>query len=226
MSTNERRLTGSLSEQSPSEAEQALVTALRHGDEGAFETLVLRHHTALVRLARVWVRDSPTAEEVAQETWMAVVQSITTFQGHSPLQSWIFGILVNKAKRRATRESRSHTFSSYQANTEWGDSPEISPDHFFPPGHEWAGHWTYPLADEQSCPEPHFLAEEAGGYILEKINELPPQYRSVILLRDLHGLTTTETCTMLGISASNLRVILHRARTRLRETLQPYLKGQ
>lgn len=226
MSNSKPRLTGPESELHPSDIEQALISALRRGDERAFETLIMRHHTSLLRLAGVWVGDVSAAEEVVQETWMAVVQGLHLFQGRSSLQSWIFGILANKAKRRATRENRSHPFSSYQANTEWGDSPEISPDHFFPPGHEWAGHWTHPLADEQSCPEPRVLAEEAGGYIMERIDELPAHYRSAILLRDLHGLTTEETCGMLGISAGNLRVILHRARTRLRMALEPYLRGQ
>lgn len=208
-----------------SDRERALVAALCLGDEAAFEELIDLHHASLVRLARVWIRDTSVAEEVAQETWLTVLQGIHGFEGRSPLRSWIFGILANKAKRRGTRESRSRPFSAYGAETDRGDSSGIGPDHFFPPGHEWAGHWTYPLADEQGCPERHTLAEEMGGFILRKIDELPVHYRAVILLRDLHGLTGEETCTMLGITAANQRVILHRARTRLRAALEPYLKG-
>jgi len=223
MSTSESQLASSRSGLRPFNIEADLVEALRGGDEGAFDTLILRHHTALVRLAQVWVRDATAAEEVAQETWLAVVLGIHSFQGRSPLKSWIFGILANKAKRRGARESRSRPLSAFDAAFDGENSTGISPDHFYPRDHEWAGHWTYPLADEESCPERHFLAEEAGGFILQKIDELPVQYRSVILLRDLHGLTTEETCTILSISANNLRVILHRARTRLRVALEPYL---
>lgn len=224
MSTSESRRTGSRSGPRPFDSETALVVALRHGEEDAFETLILRHHTALVRLARVWVRDAAAAEEVAQETWLAVVQGIHSFEGRSPLQSWIFGILANKAKRRGTRESRSHPFSAYDSDADRDDLQGMSPDRFVPPGEEWAGHWTYPLADEESCPERHVLAEEAGGFILRQIDELPGRYRSVMLLRDVHGLTADETCAILSISAANQRVILHRARTRLRITLEPYLR--
>ncbi len=205
--------------------EWKLVAALRRGDEVAFRTLIELHHTSLVRLAQVWIRDSSVAEEVAQETWLTVLQGIDAFEGRSPLRTWVFGILANKAKRRATRESWSRPFSAYDNDTDRGDPSGLGPAHFFPPGHEWAGHWTYPLADEESCPERHLLADEVGGFILEKIDELPVQYRGVILLRDLHGLTGEETCAILGISAGNQRVILHRARTRLRAELTPYLKG-
>lgn len=225
MTTSDSRLTGSRSERPPPDVEPALIAALGRGEEGAFETLIQRHHTALIRLARVWVRDASAAEEVVQETWLAVVQGIHAFQGRSSLQSWIFGILANKAKRRGTRESRSHPFSAYDIGIDQEDSPGISPDHFFPHGHEWAGHWSHPLADEESCPERHMLADELGGFILRKIDELPAPYRGVILLHDIHGLNTEETCTILGIGANNQRVILHRARTRLRVALEPYLKG-
>ncbi len=224
MSTNESQLAGSPSRQGPPDIESGLIAGLRRGEESAFETLLQRHQTSLVRLARVWVRDASAAEEVAQETWLAVVQGIHAFEGRSPLQSWIFGILANKAKRRGTRESRSRPFSAYDSDADRDDLRGMSPDRFVPPGEEWAGHWTYPLADEESCPERHVLAEEAGGFILRQIDELPGRYRSVMLLRDVHGLTADETCAILGISAANQRVILHRARTRLRITLEPYLR--
>ncbi len=224
MPTSNFQPAGSASDTSPTGIESALIAALRRGEERAFETLILRHHTALVRLARVWVRDAPAAEEVAQETWLAVVQSIHSFQGRSPLQSWIFGILANKAKRRGVLESRSHPFSAYDSHAERDDIPDISPDNFFPHDHAGAGHWTYPLADIESCPERHVLAEEAGGFILGKIDELPANFRSVIILRDVHGFTVDETCALLGISATNQRVMLHRARTRLRVALEPYLR--
>jgi len=225
MSTSRSQLTGPRSGIRGSDVEPALVAALRRGDERAFETLILRHHTALVRLARVWVRDANAAEEVVQETWLAVVQGIHGYQGRSPLQSWIFGILANKAKRCGSRESRSRPFSEFRTDIDWGTSPAMDPDYFLPLGHEWAGHWVHELKEREGCPERHMLAEEMSHFLLQQIDDLPAHFRGVILLRDLHGLTAKETCTMLGISAGNQRVLLHRARTKLRIALEPYLNG-
>jgi RNA polymerase sigma-70 factor (ECF subfamily) len=132
---------------------------------------------------------------------------------------------VNKAKRRGARESRSRPFADDNGDRAAADDRSIDPAYFFPRGHPGAGHWNFPLADEEQCPESHVLAEEAGQFILSKIDELPAHYRGVILLRDLHGLSADETCTMLGISANNQRVMLHRARTKLRIALEPYLRG-
>lgn len=225
MSSNESQLSSLRPAHRASDVDLDLIAALRDGDEGAFETLILRHHSALIRLARVWIRDVPAAEEVVQETWLAVVQGIHAFQGRSRLQSWIFGILANKAKRRGIRESRSHPFSTVRIDRDGGTSPAMDPDSFFPAGHEWAGHWIHPVPDREGSPDRYILADEMGDVILRKIDELPAGFRGVILLRDLHGFSANETCTLLGITASNQRVILHRARTRLRISLEPYLNG-
>jgi len=203
--------------------EPELIAALRRGEEDAFEALILRYHSALIRLARVWVRDSSAAEEVAQETWLAVVLGIHAFQGRSPLQSWIFGILANKAKRRGANESRSRPFSEFRTDLDWGSSPAMDPGYFFPAGHEWAGHWFQPFLEREGNPERHLLADEMGHVILQELDDLPAHFRGVILLRDCHGMTATETCALLGISAGNQRVLLHRARTKLRMALDPYL---
>jgi len=226
MSTSKPQRTGSRSVIHSSNVEPVLIAALRRGEEGAFETLIVRHHTALVRLARVWVRDPRAAEEVVQETWLAVVQGIHGFEGRAPLQSWIVGILANKAKRCGMRESRSRPFSEFGVDTDWGASPAIDPEYFFPAGHEWAGHWVQPHMEREGSPERQMLADEMGSFILQQIDELPAHFRGVILLRDLHGMTADETCTMLGISAGNQRVLLHRARTKLRIALGPYLDGK
>ena len=225
LSSSNAEVEGSRTGEHHPDSEQALVSALRRGDERAFDTLVTRHHTAMVRLARVWVRDAHAAEEVVQETWLAVVKGIDAFEGRSPLRSWIFSILANKAKRCGSRENRSRPFSAFASEVEWGSSPAMDPSAFFPPGDRWAGHWIEPLREREGSPEPRMLAEEMGGFILRQIDELPAHFRGVILLRDLHGLTAEETCTMLGISAANQRVMLHRARTRLRIALGPYLNG-
>lgn len=226
MSTVDPHLTGSPSSRRPADAEPALIAALRRGDETAFETLITRHHTALVRLARVWVRDVPAAEEVVQETWLAVVQGIHAFEGRSSLRGWIFSILANKAKRCGTRESRSRPFSAFGGDLDPGTGPAMDPDWFFPPGHEWAGHWIEPHLEREGSPERQMLADEMGRFMLQQIDELPAHFRGVILLRDVHGLTAEETCAMLGISAGNQRVLLHRARTKLRIALGPYLDGK
>ncbi len=225
MSSSDSQVEGSRSEDHDPTSEQALVSALRRGEEHAFETLITRHHTALVRLARVWVRDASAAEEVVQETWLAVVQGIDAFQGRSPLRSWIFSILANKAKRCGSRECRSRPFSAFATDVDWGGSPAMDPEYFFPAGDEWAGHWIEPHLEREGSPERRILADEMGRFILQKIDELPAHFRGVILLRDLHGLTAEETCAMLAISAGNQRVMLHRARTKLRIALGPYLNG-
>lgn len=226
MSSSDSQVDGSRSGDHDPASEQALVSALRRGEEHAFETLITRHHTALLRLARVWVRDAPAAEEVVQETWLAVVQGIDAFEGRSPLRSWIFSILANKAKRRGLRESRSRPFSAFATDVDWGGSTAMDPSLFFPAGDEWAGHWIEPHLEREGSPERRMLAEEMGSFILRRIDELPAHFRGVILLRDLHGLTAEETCAMLGISAGNQRVLLHRARTKLRIALGPYLDGK
>jgi RNA polymerase sigma-70 factor (ECF subfamily) len=223
MSSSDFKAEGSRSRDHDPTSEQALVAALRRGDERAFDTLVMRHHTAMVRLARVWVRDAHAAEEVVQETWLAVVTGIDAFEGRSPLRSWIFSILANKAKRCGSRESRSRPFSAFATDVDWGGSPAMDPAFFFPAGHESAGHWIEPLREREGSPERRMLAEEMGAFILRQIDELPAHFRGVILLRDLHGLTAEETCAMLDISAANQRVLLHRARTKLRIALGPYL---
>ncbi len=166
MSSPNPRLNGARSEEHFPDTEQALVSALRRGEEHAFETLITRHHTALLRLARVWVRDAHAAEEVVQETWLAVVQGIDAFEGRSPLKSWIFSILANKAKRCGTRESRSRPFAAFRTDNDWGSTPAMDPAFFFPAGDEWAGHWIEPLREREGSPERRMLAEEMGAFIL------------------------------------------------------------
>ncbi len=202
----------------------ALVVALRDGDEAAFLLVVDRYHGALLRLARVWVRDSATAEDVVQETWLALIQGIDRFEGRSSLKTWLFGILANQAKRRVRRESRSVPFAALAVGDE--DGPSVDPDRFFPPGHRWSGHWSRPPAGGAGAPDVDLLTGEIRARMAEAITALPPRYRAIIILRDVEGRTAEETCNILGVSATNQRVLLHRARSRVRQALEPYLEGE
>jgi len=206
-----------------SESEGALVEALRRGDERAYQDLVERHHGTLVRLARVWLRDGAAAEEVAQETWIAVLRGLDGFEGRSRLQSWIFSILVNQAKRRAVRDRRTVSFSALGADDAGGDGWSVDPDRFFPAGHPDAGHWNRPVTVREGDPETFLLSDEVSGRVLAAIEDLPANHRAVITLRDIEGWTADETCAILGLTSANQRVLLHRARSKVRETLEPYL---
>ncbi|MEJ7763746.1 MAG: sigma-70 family RNA polymerase sigma factor [Thermomicrobiales bacterium] len=205
------------------DAESALVAALRLGDEGAYQSLVERHHGSLVRLARVWVRDGAAAEEVAQETWIAVLRGLDGFEGRSRLQSWIFSILVNQAKRRAVRDRRTVSFSALGATHGDDGGWSVDPDRFFPAGHPDAGRWNRPVTLREGAPEVFLLSNEVSGRVLIAIEDLPANYRAVIILRDVEGWSADEACAILGLTAANQRVLLHRARSKVRETLEPYL---
>ena len=210
----------------PSDAAEAdLVAALRRGDERAFQTLVERHHGALVRLARVWLRDGAAAEEAAQETWLAVLRGLDGFAGRGKLQSWIFSILVNQAKRRAVRDRRTVSFSALGANHGDDGGWSVDPDRFFPAEHPDAGHWNRPVTVREGDPEVFLLSNEFSGRVLVAIEDLPANYRAVIILRDVEGWSADEACAILGLTVANQRVLLHRARSKVRETLEPYLRA-
>jgi RNA polymerase sigma-70 factor (ECF subfamily) len=189
-----------------------LVEALREGDENAFAELVDRYHGSLVRVARLYVRDGATAEEVAQETWLAVLGGIDRFEARSSVKTWLFRILTNRAKTRGEREARSIPFSSMgdsdQRPAEADDPPELTP-----------GTWRSWEGD----PEERLLAGEARELILATIETLPPSQRATITLRDIEGLSAEEVCNVLDVSDTNQRVLLHRARTAVRRALERYL---
>ena len=196
-----------------------LVTALRNGDEAAFAALVERYHPALVRLAQAYVRDRAVAEEVAQEAWLGMLTSLSRFAGRASLKTWLFGILINCARASRRREAHAIPFSAF--DDEAGDGPSVAADRFLPAGHRWAGHWAAP---PQPWPEEHLLAEEIGTHVARAIDALPPHQRAVLTLRDIEGWTTAEVCETLAISEANARVLLHRARSRVRQALEDYLR--
>lgn len=202
--------------------EAALLEALRRGEEAAFLALVERYHTALVRLALVYLGDRVRAEDAAQEAWVGLLRGLNRFEGRSSLKTWLFRILVNCAKTRAVRDARAISFSDlWDAEPEQGE-PAVDPDRFFGAGHRWAGHWSDPPRAWDHLPDERLLAAETRGMLRRAIEALPPGQRAVVTLRDIKGFTAAEVCNVLGLSETNQRVLLHRARSALRRTLDEY----
>jgi len=197
-----------------------LVAALRAGDEGAFRTLVSRHHWAMVRVASFYVRSRAVAEEVTQETWLAVIQGLDRFEGRSSLRTWIFRILANQARLRGSRESRSIPFSTFEGGN---DEPTVDPRRFRGSDDRWAGHWATPPRWWSDIPADRLVDGEVRALVDGAIRALPQGQREVITLRDLEGWSSEETCEFLAISAVNQRVLLHRARARVRAALDAYV---
>ena len=202
-----------------------VIEALRRGDEGAFARLVDQHHASLCRVARLYVSDRAVAEEVVQDTWLGVIQGIWAFEGRSSLKTWIFRILINRAKTRAAREGRTVPFARFDAEANVAEAA-VGPGRFEPADHPtMAGHWARPPRDVGACPEIWLLAQEARQHLERAIAVLPERQRLVIILRDVEGRSTEEICNALGFQETNVRVLLHRARAKVRVALEPYLEG-
>jgi RNA polymerase sigma-70 factor, ECF subfamily len=201
------------------------VEALRAGDERVFRELVESYHASLIRVALMYVRTRAVAEEVVQDTWIGVLRSLPRFEGRSSLRTWIFRILANQARTRARREARSVPFSSLAAPGD--DAPTVDPDRFLDPGHAaYPGHWAAPPRSWEGIPEDELLARETRDRVQGAIDALPGSQRAVISLRDVEGWSSEEVCDLLEISEGNQRVLLHRARAKVREALEEYLGGR
>ncbi|MDF0666858.1 MAG: sigma-70 family RNA polymerase sigma factor [Nitrospira sp.] len=206
-------------------AEHQLIARLRKGEERAFDELVNKHHDVLIRMAIGYVADREAAEEVVQDTWMAVIEGLNRFEGRSSLRTWIFGIMIHKAKDRGVREKRHRTFSSFESADD--DSEEaVDPSRFHRSG-EWAGSWALPPQpwDDQT-PEKLLASQQAVDAMNRAIEALPRALKDVLILRDVEGVGTTEVCEALRITETNLYVRLHRARERVRQAVETYLEGQ
>lgn len=198
--------------------DKAVVAALRGGDETAFAALIDRYHATMLRVARGYVATKEAAEDVVQETWLGVIRGIDGFETRSSLKTWIFRILVNRAKTRGERESRTRPFSSLASDV---DEPAVDPSRFIDSG-RWRGFWSSPPT-QHAIPEQHVLASEARDRVLRAVDSLPPNQQLVITLRDVQGLSAADVCDLLSISEANQRVLLHRARSKVRAVLEVYL---
>ena len=193
----------------------AVVRALREGDESAFTELVRRYQPSLLRVARMYVSNRAVAEEVVQETWLAVLKGIDRFEGRSSLKTWIFRILTNTAKTRAQREGRTVPFSSL-ATGEGPAEPAVELERF-----TRAGYWISP---PDSWPEERLLSAEMRSVVEHAIADLPAAQRAVISLRDVEGWSAEEVRNVLDLSETNQRVLLHRARTKVRRAIDEYME--
>lgn len=197
-----------------------LVDALRRGDEQAFERLVRAHSPAMLRLAVSIVGSRAVAEEVLQETWLAVVEGIDRFERRSLLTTWIFRILTNRAVTRARRERRSVPFSALVGDDA---EPAVAADRFLGPDARYPGHWASIPERWHERPEARLASKEILEVIAGEIAGLPSAQRAVITLRDVEGWGADEVCEALQISDGNQRVLLHRARARVRQALEDRL---
>ena len=203
-----------------------LVAALRAGDEGAFTDVVARWSPGLLRLARLHVPSQEVAEEVLQETWLAVLRGIDGFEGRASLRSWVIGILLNQARRHGRRERRSLPFAALRRAREEGrDEPAVAAAAFQGRNGRHPGGWVVPPARPEA-PGERLDADALRGAITAAIAALPPRQRDVLAMRDVLGLGADEVCTVLGVTDGNQRVLLHRARSRVRREVEGYLTGQ
>jgi RNA polymerase sigma-70 factor (ECF subfamily) len=193
--------------------------ALRRGDESAFVQLLRRYHGPLMRLAMAYVRDRESAEDVLQEAWLTVIRSLDRFEGRSSLKTWISGIVINLARSRRRKESRLTTFTSFfRGDNADRRKPTVDPSRF---GSD--GAWRQPPSSWDNVPESSLIGNETLGKVRAAIDGLPPKHREVILMRDVAELDAAEVSELLGISAENQRVRLHRARAAVRKALEEYL---
>ncbi|MDQ3572398.1 MAG: RNA polymerase sigma factor [Actinomycetota bacterium] len=206
-------------------ADGELVDALRRGDESVYAALVDELTPALTRLALAHVPSRAVAEEVVQDTWIGVITGIDRFQGRSALRTWIFQILLNTARTRGKREKRTVPLSYFRRRAEEGVGPAVDPDRFHGHAGDLHGQWSSPPA-EWSNPEVKLASDEARGVLLEAIAALPPRQREVITLRDIQGYSAAEARNALGVEETNQRVLLHRARSKVRARLEEYFEGQ
>ena len=202
--------------------EAQLVARLRAGDEGAFELLVAEYYPTMLSVARGYVRSRAVAEEVVQEAWLGVLKGLDRFQGRSSLKTWIMRILANTAMTRGAREARSQPFSSFTVDD---DEPAVEADRFRDASDGFPGHWRAYPRDWSTLPDGALLGRETLGVLMQAIDALPDAQRVVITMRDVAGCGADEVCEALDVSEGNQRVLLHRARSRVRAALERHFDG-
>jgi RNA polymerase sigma-70 factor, ECF subfamily len=196
-----------------------LVAALRARNEAAFAALVSELGPSMLRVARMYVSTRAVAEEVVQETWLAVLTGIDRFEGRSSLKTWIFRILANRAKTRGEREGRTVPFSSVAGADRDGDERAVDPDRFLADGH-----WASPPSGWADLPENRLEGKETLAVVQAAIAALPEAQRAVITMRDVEGWSSEDVRNVLELSESNQRVLLHRARAKVRRAIEAYLE--
>jgi RNA polymerase sigma-70 factor (ECF subfamily) len=198
-------------------ADGELVARLRARDENAFALVLDAWSPGMLRLARSFVSTRDSAAECVQDAWLAVIEGIDRFEGRSALRTWVYRILVNTAKRRGIREGRSMPWSSVGPE----DGPTVDPDRFMGPGEPYPGHWrAFPAP--WPTPEDATLAAEVRAEVAAAVAELPERQRVVLTLRDVQGYEADEVCSILEITPTYQRVLLHRARAYVRDRLEDY----
>lgn len=209
-----------------SEDDRQLIAALRRGDEAAFAGLVEELTASLTRLALAHVPSRAVAEEVVQDTWVGVIRGIDRFEGRSALRTWIFQILLNNARTRGQREKRTLPFSSFRrADEEGRDQPAVDADRFQRRRGDYPGHWARPPVEWDS-PDVQLAGDAAREVMLAAIAELPARQREVLTLRDIQGYSAADACNALEVSETNQRVLLHRARSKVRAALERHFEEQ
>lgn len=203
-------------------ADERVAAALRTGDERTFRELFERHNPPMMRIARSYVESDAVAEEIVQETWLAILTGIDRFEGRASLGTWMFSILINQAKSHNARERRCLTFSSISPSGE--DEPAVDADRFQTDDDAWPGHWATPPRPWQK-PDRRLVSLEARARLKDALSHLPDRQRLVVGLRDVDGLSSAEVCGLLELSRENERVLLHRGRSRLRASLEAYIDG-
>ncbi len=206
--------------------DRQVIDALRMGDEASFIWLVDRYHNSMLRIAMLYVHDHRLAEEIVQETWLGVLRGIKGFEGRSSLRTWIFNILNNIARTTWKRENRSIPFSLLEDPEISDDEPLVASERFLPPDHpDRPGQWAIPPKAWNLTPEKHQLAQEVKRCIQQSIDALPHNQKLVITLRDIEGWTSSEVCNVFQLSETNQRVLVHRARSKVRRALEKYFEG-
>ncbi len=211
---------------SPTDSDAELVLGLKQRDEMAFVTLVKRYQSKLFRLALVYCRTTDLADEVVQDTWLGVIQGIDRFEGRASFKTWLFQILVNRARTRAVKEGRMLSFSSLAEEAERPDEPAVPADRFRPLDDPWPNNWAVPPQSWGESSDARLLASETMELVKRAIAQLPPAQQQVITLRDVEGWTTEDVCNVLEISDTNQRVLLHRARSRVRAALEAHFEDR
>jgi RNA polymerase sigma-70 factor (ECF subfamily) len=200
--------------------EAGLVQGLRAGDEEAFRALLRMYGSSMLRVAQMYVSNRAAAEDVVQEALVGVLRGIGRFEGRSSLKTWVFSIVVNTAKTRGVRDARTVPFSSIED----ADGETVPADRFLGEFERFPGHWAVPPSSWAGIPEERLVADETMRVVRREIDRLPDAQRTVITMRDVEGLSAEDVCNALDLTETNQRVLLHRARAKVRSALEEYLR--